>query len=178
MKRSYRGALLVAALFSACATSDKPEVKRDPNPAVAGIQDEIAKDTANWQLHLKLAQELRHQNRLPEAETAAQKAFLLEPSPSITSRLEMAKIYAAADRSASAINLVKEAEKSKASGEAVDEVKIAEVYAVLGDTVAVFRWLDRAVKANSPSLQNIEANADLVGVHNDPRWAAIAPKKP
>jgi hypothetical protein len=56
-------------------------------------------------------------------------------------------------------------------------VKIAEVYAVLGDTVAVFRWLDRAVKGQTAGAAKHRGQSDLSGVHNDPRWAAIVPKK-
>ena len=161
-------------LLCACAAADKSEPK-DSDPAIAGIQEQISKDTANWQLHVQLANELRHKDRLEEAAQAAEKAFVLAPEPGIEARLEMAKVYAAADRSAAAINLVKEAEKKKREGEAVDEVKIAEVYAALGDVSAVFRWLDRAVAAGSPNVAGLATNREFISVHSDKRWIYTQP---
>jgi tetratricopeptide (TPR) repeat protein len=156
-------------LLCACAAADK-EAPKDSDPQIAAIREEIKSDTASWQLQVKLANELRHKNRLEEAAQAAEKAFMLAPAPGTEARLEMAKVYAAADRSASAINLVKEAEKKKREGEAVDEVKIAEVYAVLGDASAVFRWLDRAVVAGSPNVASLATNREFANLHGDPRW--------
>jgi hypothetical protein len=176
MKRVYYAVLGSLLLFGCAAPKQEPP-KRDADPTIAAIQDAISKDTTNWQLSLNLASELRRKNRYPEAQKAATKAFMLEPSPSVTSKLEMAKIHAAADEPASAINLVKEVEGKKKLGEAADEVEIAEVYAILGDTVAVFRWLDRAVKAHSPQLATLKDNPDLLGVHNDPRWPGIVGSK-
>lgn len=164
--------IIPALLLCACARADETQPK-DADPVVAGIQEQIAADSANWQLHAQLAGELRRKNRLEEAGVAAEKAFELAPEPGIEARLEMAKVHAAAERSASAINVVKDAEKRKRAGEAVDEVKIAEVYAVLGDTAAVFRWLDRAVLAGSPNVATLQANPDFVSMHNDPRWATL-----
>jgi tetratricopeptide (TPR) repeat protein len=158
-----------ALLLCACETAEQATPK-DADPEIAAIQERIAADTANWQLHVQLSEELRHEQRLEEAAQAAEKAFMLAPAPAIEARLEMAKVYAAADRSASAINLVKEAEKKKREGEPVDEVKIAEVYAVLGDVSAVFRWLDRAVAAGSPNVAGLATNREFTSVHNDPRW--------
>jgi tetratricopeptide (TPR) repeat protein len=164
---------LAVLLLCACGSADKAKPK-DADPVVAGIQDQIEKDSMNWQLHAQLANELRRKNRLEEAAQAASKAFEVAPAPGTEARLELAKVYAAADRSAAAINLVKDAEKRKReAGEAVDEVKIAEVYAVLGDVAAVFRWLERAVTANSPNLATLQTNPDFAGVHDDPRWAQI-----
>ena len=164
---------LAVLLLCACGTGEEAEPK-DADPVVAGIQEKIAQDTMSWQLHAQLADELRRKNRHEEAAQAASKAFELAPSPGTEARLALAKVYAAADRSAAAINLVKEAEKRKReAGEPVDEVKIAEVYAVLGDVAAVFRWLDRAVVAHSPNLATIQSNPDFAAVHDDPRWAQI-----
>jgi hypothetical protein len=165
--------IVSALLLCACARAEENQPE-DTDPVVAGIQEQIAADSANWQLHAQLAGELRRKNRVAEAGVAAEKAFALAPAPGIEARLEMAKVHAAADRSASAINVVKDAEKRKRTGEVVDEVKIAEVYAVLGDTAAVFRWLDRAVLAGSPNLATLQGNPDLAGMHDDPRWAALA----
>jgi tetratricopeptide (TPR) repeat protein len=158
-------------MICACAGADKAKPK-DSDPAVAAIQDSIANDTTNWQLHANLATQLRRKNRLEEAAVAAEKAFQLAPSPGIEARLELAKVYAAADRNAAAINLVKDAEKRKKAGEAVDEVKIAEVYAVLGDVSAVFRWLDRAKAAGSPNMAGVATNPEFSFIKDDPRWSA------
>ena len=165
--------IIPALLLFACAAADEPQ-PIDADPVVAGIQEQIAADSANWQLQAQLAGELRRKDRLAEAGVAAERAFALAPEPGIEARLEMAKVHAAADRSASAINVVKDAEKRKRAGEIVDEVKIAEVYAVLGDTAAVFRWLDRAVLASSPNVATLQANPDLAGMHADPRWVTLA----
>lgn len=158
--------LVTALLLAACAASDKKaDAPKDSDAVVAAIQDSIAKDTTNWELQAHLADELRVKNRLPEATIAAEKAFMLAPSPGTDARLVMAKVYAATEgKSDGAINIVKDLEnKKRASGLAVDEVKIAEVYAVLGDTSAVNRWLDRAKAANSPNYAAIQSNRDLKG---------------
>ena len=166
MKRFYVAAALLVA---ACAPKEE-EKPKDADPAIAGIQQKIEQDTANWQLYTQLSTELRRKNRLEEAAQAAEKAYMLAPSPGIDARLEMAKVYAAAERSAAAINLVKEAEKNKRNGVPVDEVKIAEVYAVLGDHSAVFRWLDRAVTANSPNVATLNTNPEFEYLREDSRW--------
>lgn len=162
---------ITALVLCACAAAEdaKPE---DSDPAVAAIRQQIAADSTNWQLYAKLATELRHKKRFEEAGAAAEKAFELAPSPGIEARLELAKVYAAEDRSAAAINLVKDAEKRKREGAAVDEVRIAEVYAVLGDVSAVFRWLDRAKTAGSPNMATLAQNPEFAVIREDPRWAA------
>jgi tetratricopeptide (TPR) repeat protein len=157
-------------LLCACAAQQE-EAAKDADPAIAAIQERIAQDTANWQAHADLANELRRKNRLEEAAQAAEQAFQLAPSPAIEARLTMAKVYAAVEgRSAAAINLVKEAEKQKRAGQPVDEVRIAEVYAVLGDTSAVFRWLDRGASGGSPNMATLSTNPEFVGFTKDPRW--------
>lgn len=158
-----------ALLLCACAAAEESAPK-EADPEIAAIHEQIANDTTSWQLQARLASELRHTDRLEEAAQAAEKAFLLAPSPGTEARLEMAKVYAAADRSAAAINLVKDAEKRKRAGEPVDEVRIAEVYAVLGDTSAVFRWLDRAVAAGSVNAAGLSANREFTGMKSDSRW--------
>lgn len=162
--------LSLLVTLTACAPKAE-EPPQDTDSTIAQLKAAAAADTTDWQAQLRLSDELRRKNRLEEAAQAADKAFMLAPSPGTEARLNMAKVYAAADRSASAINLVKEVEKKKREGEPADEVKIAEVYAVLGDVVAVFRWLDRAVTANSPNLAGIEQHPDFAVVHDDPRWA-------
>lgn len=173
MTRPILRFLVAALLLGACAEDKAAEKPKDVDPDVAAIKDRIAADSMDWRLRVQLAEELRRKNRLEDAGNAAEKAFQLAPSPAIEARLVMAKVYAAADRSAAAINLVKDAERQKRAGEPVDEVKIAEVYAILGDVSAVFRWLQRAVPANSPNLATLSTNADFGNVHSDPRWSAI-----
>jgi tetratricopeptide (TPR) repeat protein len=173
MKRVSRFGVAVL-LLCACAAADESTPK-DADPEVAAIQARIETDTANWQHYVSLSSELRHKDRLEEAAQAAEKAFQLAPSPGFEARLEMAKVYAAADRSASAINLVKDAEKKKRDeGAVVDEVKIAEVYAVLGDVSAVFRWLDRAAQAHSPNMAGLATNREFDALRDDPRFKAYA----
>jgi tetratricopeptide (TPR) repeat protein len=164
-------------MLAGCAPKTD-EAPQDTDPAIAQLKAAAAADTTSWEAQVRLSDELRRKNRLEEAAQAADKAFMLAPSPGTEARLNMAKVYAAADRSASAINLVKEVEKKKRDGEPADEVKIAEVYAVLGDVAAVFRWLDRAVAANSPNLATLKTHPDFVIVHDDPRWADITAKLP
>ena len=173
MTRVYRGVVLTGLLLCACAGPDKAPAppQRDVDPTIAVLHDSIRADSTNWRLYMTLADQLRHKGRLDEASQAADAAFMLAPSPGNDARLEIAKVHAAANRPAAAINLVKEVEKKRAAGEPVDEVKIAEVYAVLGDTEAVFRWLDRALQAKSPSMQTLKSNTDFLGVQKDPRWA-------
>jgi tetratricopeptide (TPR) repeat protein len=173
MRRASRFGVAVLMLCG-CAAADEPTPK-DADPAIAAIQTQIEVDTANWQHYVALSSELRHKNRLEEAAQAAEQAFRLAPSPGFEARLEMAKVYAAADRSASAINLVKDAEKKKRDeGAVVDEVKIAEVYAVLGDVSAVFRWLDRAAQAKSPHMATLATNREFDALRDDPRFKAYA----
>lgn len=168
----------VAVLVAACTPKTEETAAQDADPAIAQLEQAIAADSTNWQAHVNLAAELRRKNRHEEAAQAAEKAFMLAPSPGTEARLEMAKVYAAAEQPASAINLVKEVEKKKREGEPADEVKIAEVYAVLDDPNSVFRWLTRAVEANSPNLATLKTNPDFTSVHDDPRWQEITAKLP
>jgi tetratricopeptide (TPR) repeat protein len=169
---------LALSLTLACAPKEDA-APPDTDPAIAELKQAVAADSMSWETHARLSDELRRKNRMEEAAQAAQKAFMVAPSPGTEARLTMAKVYAAADKSASAINIVKEVEKKKRdSNEPADEVKIAEVYAVLGDVSAVFRWLDRAVAANSPNLATLKTNSEFNVVHDDPRWASITAKLP
>ena len=163
----------LALVLAACATQDAPEPPQEADPAIAQAMAAAAADTTSWQAQVNLSAELRRKGRHEEAAQAANKAFMLAPGEATEARLEMAKVYAAADRSASAINLVKEIEKKKREGMPADEVKIAEVYAVLGDVAAVFRWLERAVAANSPHLATLENNPEFTDLHDHPRWQAV-----
>ena len=171
-------AYLALSLIVACAPKEEA-APADTDPAVAELKKAVAADSMNWETHARLSDELRRKNRMEEAAQAAQQAFMVAPSPGTEARLNMAKVYAAADRSASAINIVKEIEKKKRDDNVpADEVKIAEVYAVLGDVSAVFRWLDRAVAAHSPNLATLKTNPEFNVVHDDPRWASITANLP
>ncbi len=172
--------LASCALFCAitACTPAPEETPQDTDPAIAQLQAATTADSMNWQAHVRLSEELRRKGRMEEAAQSAEQAFMLAPSPGTEARLNMAKVYAAAERSASAINLVKEVEKKKREGVPADEVKIAEVYAVLGDVAAVFRWLDRAVVANSPNLATLKTNPEFNSVHSDARWQSIVAALP
>lgn len=127
------------------------------------------------QAYREYAAQLRHEGKHQEAADAALKAFTLARSgPRVDERIELAKAFGAGGNSAGAINEIKELEGLKRDGEIqLDEVVIAEVYAQIGDPNAVFRWLDRAIAANSPNVAGIETNEDLKPVHDDPRWPDI-----
>ncbi len=179
MTRVYRSLAVGTLLLAACSPAKKEAPpKRDPDPVIAATWDSLSKDTTNWQMYDVLADQLRHRKRYDEAQRAAEKAFMLEPSPAFNSQLEMAKVHAAANRGLAAINLIKGIEKKKAEGEAgVDEVKLAEVYAILGDTAAVFRWLERAKTAKSPNLTTVNNDDDFAWVRKDPRWEQLFGKQ-
>lgn len=117
----------------------------------------------------------RREGKHKEAKEAALKAFTLaRTGPRVDERIELAKTFGAAGEPSGAINEIKQLETEKREqGLAVDEVAIAEVYAQIGDPNAVFRWLDRAVVANSPKLAGLATNPDLAPVHSDPRWATL-----
>jgi tetratricopeptide (TPR) repeat protein len=178
--RAPFGCLALALVVAACAAeTEQDQAAQDTIPEVAQLKAAAAADTTNWQAQVRLSEALRHNQRLAEASEAAQKAFMLAPTPGTEARLEMAKVFAASDRSMAAINLVKEVERKKRDqSAAADEVKIAEVYAVLGDASAVFRWLDRAIEANSPNLGTVKTNPDFKSVHDDPRWQDMVAKLP
>jgi tetratricopeptide (TPR) repeat protein len=169
---------LAILLLAAACTAETEEAPQDTDTEIAQLKSAAAADTTDWQAQVRLSEALRRKKRLDEASEAAQRAFMLAPSPGTEARLEMAKVFAASERSMAAINLVKEVEKKKRDGEAADEVKIAEVYGVLGDASAVFRWLDRAIAAKSPNLATIKTNPDFASVHDDPRWQDIIAKVP
>ena len=178
MLRAKLAKVAIVLCAAACAADKEAEVTQDTDTEVAQLKAATTADTTDWQAQVRLSQALRRKNRLEEASQAAQRAFMIAPSPGTEARLEMAKVFAASDRSMAAINLVKEVEKKKREGEPADEVKIAEVYAVLGDPSAVFRWLDRAITANSPNLASVKTNPDFNSVHDDPRWQEIVGKLP
>jgi tetratricopeptide (TPR) repeat protein len=173
MRRSAPLLVLLAAL--ACSPqAEEEQASQDSDPQIAQLKAAADADTTNWEALVRLSEELRRKERYEEAAQTAEKAFLLAPSPGTDARLNMAKVFAAADQSASAINLVKEIERKKrAEGLQADEVKIAEVYAVLGDTAAVFRWLERAVTANSTHVGSLSANPEFDGYREKKRWTEI-----
>jgi len=179
MLRAKLAKVAIVLCAAACAADKEAEVPQDADTEVAQLKAATNADTTDWQAQVRLSEALRRKNRLEEASQAAQRAFMIAPSPGTEARLEMAKVFAASDRNMAAINLVKEVEKKKRdSNEPADEVKIAEVYAVLGDASAVFRWLDRAITANSPNLASVKTNPDFNSVHDDPRWQEIIAKLP
>ena len=169
-------ALITLLALTACAPKQEEAAPQDTDPEIAQLKEAAAADTTNWQAQVQLSAALRRKNRLEEAAQAAEKAFMLAPSPGTEARLEMAKVFAASEQPASAINLVKDVEKKKREGEPADEVKIAEVYAILDDPNSVFRWLERAVVANSPNLATIKTNPDFAKLHEDPRWQDLTAK--
>ena len=178
MHRS-RFVLLALMLLASCQPAEEAaEVPPDTDPVIAQLKAAAAADTTDWQAQVRLSAELRRKQRLEEAGQAANRAFMIAPGNATEARLEMAKVYAAADRSASAINLVKEVEKKKREGEPADEIKIAEVYAVLGDVSAVFRWVERGVAAKSPHLATLKTNPEFEALHADPRWQALVADLP
>lgn len=178
--RSYRAVTLgILLCLPGCAAQDQETATaQDADPAIAQLKQEVAADSTNWEKHVKLSAELRRKDRVEEASVAAQQAYMLAPEPGTEARLEMAKVFAAAEQPASAINLVKEVEKKKREGMAADEVKIAEVYAVLGDPNSVFRWLERAVTAGSPNLAALRTNPEFASVQSDARWQDILARVP
>jgi hypothetical protein len=179
MVRAPIANLAFVLVIAACtAETDQGPAAQDSIPEIAQLKAAAAADTTDWQAQVRLSEGLRRKDRLEEASEAAQKGFMLAPSPGTEARLEMAKVFAESDRSMAAINLVKEVEKKKREGEPADEVKIAEVYGVLGDASAVFRWLDRAVAANSPNLGTVKTNPDFASVHDDPRWQEMITRLP
>lgn len=181
MVRAKLAKVAIVLCAAACAADKEAEVPQDADTEVAQLKAATTADTTDWQAQVRLSEALRRKNRLEEASQAAQRAFMIAPSPGTEARLEMAKVFAASDRSMAAINLVKEVEKKKRDGDPADnadEVKIAEVYAVLGDASAVFRWLERAITANSPNLASVKTNPDFNSVHDDPRWQEIVAKLP
>jgi hypothetical protein len=172
--------LLVAATVAACSGTESSS--KASEPAIAQTPEAYRNEAA------RLRQEGKHK----EAADTALKAFMLAGSgPRVLERLELAKALAASandttrsedDRAKAtmgAINEIKELERDKGGQNlAVDEVDIAEVYAILGDPAAVFRWLDRAIIAKSPNLQDIETNPDLASVRADPRWQQLQARIP
>ena len=179
--RSYRAvALGILLISSGCVAQDEgsANAQADSIPEIAQLKQAVAADSMNWEKHMQLSAELRRRNRVEEASVAAQQAYMLAPEPGTEARLEMAKVFAAAEQPASAINLVKEVEKKKREGVPADEVKIAEVYAVIGDPNAVFRWLDRAVTAGSPHLATLPNNPEFSSVRSDARWQEIVARLP
>ena len=178
MKYAHTAVFAITLIIAACTPAQEEAPAQDTDPQIAALKDSISADSTNWQAQIRLSAALRHKDRMEEAAQAAEKAFMLAPAPGTEARLEMAKVFAATERSASAINLVKEVERKKREGVPADEVKIAEVYAVLGDDAAVFRWLERAVTANSPNLATVKTNPEFASVHDDPRWQGIIEQLP
>lgn len=177
MRRSALSLLAVYAIM-ACSGSDAEKSSDAPAPTIAETPEAYRAESTR----------LRREGKFKEASDAALKAFTLAGSgPRVAERLELAKAQAAASQVGTeqekaraisgAINEIKslEAEKREQSVP-VDEVHIAEVYALLGDANSVFRWLQRAVEAKSPNLGTVATNPDFEGVKSDPRWADFVAK--
>ena len=154
-------ALFVAALTLACSSGDT--ATKAAEPVIAETPE----------AYREYAAKLRREGKHNEAANAALKAFTLaRTGPRVQERLELAKAFGAGGQSAGAINEIKSLEKEYFEKKLpVDQVQIAEVYAQIGDPNAVFRWLPRAIEANSPNLKGIENNLDLEPIKSDPRWA-------
>ena len=162
--------VLIAALTAACSGGGDAATKA-AEPAVAETPE----------AYVEYAAKLRREGKHNEAANAALKAFTLaRTGPRVAERMELAKAFGAAGKSASAINEIKSLEQERVDQKLpIDEIAIAEVYAQIGDPNSVFRWLGRGVEANSPKLKGIETNPDLDPVKTDPRWAqflATVPK--
>src|SRR5262245_16703961 len=126
--------LLLAAMAAACSGTETSSKAADPAPpqTAEAYRNEAAR--------------LRQEGKHKEAADTALKAFVLAGSgPRVLERLELAKAFAAgvsaatvekdrAKATISAINEIKQLEREKQEQSlAVDEVNIAEVYAILGD---------------------------------------------
>ena len=108
--------LAILLALTACAPKAEEAAPQDTDPVVAQLKEAVAADSTDWQAHVRLSEELRRNERYEEAAQAAEKAFLLAPTPGTEARLNMAKVFAASEQSASAINLVKEVERKKRDG--------------------------------------------------------------
>ena len=179
MPRRFAPWLALLTVLACSPQAEEAQTAQDSDPEIAQLKAAADADTTNWEAAVRLSEGLRRKERYEEAAQAAQKAYMLAPSPGTEARLNMAKVFAAADQSASAINLVKEIERKKREeGLQADEVKIAEVYAVLGDTAAVFRWLERAVAANSMNVSTLSSNPEFDGYRERKRWGEIVGPAP
>jgi hypothetical protein len=171
--------LLVAATAGACSGTESSSKAAEPaTPQTPeAYRDEAAR--------------LRREGKHKEAADTALKAFVLAGSgPRVLERIELAKAFAAganaatsesdrAKATAGAINEIKQLENEKLNQNlAVDEVDIAEVYAILGDPNAAFRWLMRALDVKSPNLQDLSTNPDLEAIRSDPRWQQLQARMP
>jgi hypothetical protein len=174
--RMRRSALAIVAVFAVTACSgsgDAEKASEAPAPTIAETPEAYRAE----------ATRLRREGKFKEASEAALKAYTLAGSgPRVAERLELAKAQAAASKAGTeqekgraisgAINEIKSLETEKRTqGVPVDEVHIAEVYALLGDANSVFRWLTRAVEARSPNVATVETNPDFESMKADPRWA-------
>lgn len=167
MKKWILPATLALAV-GACAQTDEK------------ASGEAAETPQTPEAYIAKSEQLRHEGKAKEAGDTALKAYVLaKEGPRVAEQLEMAKAFGAAGNSAGAINSIKELERQKReAGLQIDEVEIAEVYAQIGDPNAVFRWLERAITANSPNLKDLANNRDLEPVKTDPRWAQILASVP
>jgi len=158
-------ALLVLA---ACSSGGESSEKAD-TPAPQTAEEWVAESNR-----------LRQDGNYKSAVDAALEAFKVAGSgPRVQERLALAKAFGAGGNPTAAINEIKELEKERTAGEIqLDEVEIAAVYAQIGDPPAVFRWLERAIARNSPSLSRVHTDSDFEPVKADPRWADILSRVP
>jgi serine/threonine protein kinase/tetratricopeptide (TPR) repeat protein len=93
-----------------------------------------------------------------------------EENQTVTSGLGW--LYAVSGRRADALKLVKEF-KDLTSHAYVDPYNIAVIYAGLGDTDEVFRWLERGYEQHSSGMPYLTTDPFWYGIRSDPRYADL-----
>ena len=64
--RRIAGLSLLVTLI-ACAPKAEEEAPQDTDATIAQLKQAVAADSANWEAHVRLSDELRRKNRLEEA---------------------------------------------------------------------------------------------------------------
>ncbi len=77
----------------------------------------------------------------------------------------LARAYASAGRREDALRILEEAR-----GSAIDLLRVAYVYAALGDADAAFEWLERAYEERDFLLSFFLTNPVFARLHSDPRF--------
>ena len=77
----------------------------------------------------------------------------------------LARAYAYAGRREDALRILEEVQ-----GSAIDPLRVAYVYAALGDADVAFDWLEKAYERRSMEVPHIPVAPSLDPLHSDPRF--------
>jgi tetratricopeptide (TPR) repeat protein len=143
--------------------------------AIAQFQAALDLDPNAAIIHAELAWTYAAKRMYPQAIAEYEK--IAEPDKAVTGETQtvasgLGWVSAVSGRRADALRLAREF-KDLSSHAYVDSYNIAAIYAGLGDTDEVFRWLEKGYEQRSSGMPYLTTDPFWYGVHSDPRYGDL-----